>query len=296
MVDTANTAGVLRVRRQWRLPAAFRGAAPLVGIFIIVAWIVVAVLGPAIWPSNPDTPGTTLLAAPSGAHWFGTDELGRDVFSRVLAGGRITFPLAVLMVVLSLVAGGLLGIIAGYLGGWIDEAIMRITDLFLAFPGIILAMVVAAALGPSLFNAVLAGVIASWPNYCRVARSIALGMRDADFVRADRLLGYSAFRALRLDVVPSVVGPLVVLSTLGMGQALLLIAALSFLGLGAAPPTPDWGFMVADAINYFNDWWLAVFPGLAILSVVMAFNFVGDALRDVFDPRTRGDLARLSAT
>jgi len=188
----------------------------------------------------------------------------------------------------SLVIGSVLGAVAGYLGGVVDEVIMRIADLVFAFPTIILAMVVAAALGPSLANAVLALLVVSWPNYARVMRALVLGARGQEYVVAGRLLGAGPFTSLRRDVLPNVSAPMLVLAMLDFGNQILLLAGLSFLGLGAVPPTPEWGSMVADGVTQFSSWWLATFPGLAIFSVVVAFNFLGDALRDALDPRTAG--------
>ena len=241
----------------------------------------------ARWPRT--SPG---LEAPSGAHWFGTDELGRDVFTRVLAGAQVTVPLALLLVGLSVVVGGILGLAAGFFGRWLDETVMRLTDLVMAFPIVILAMVVAAALGASLINAVLAALVVSWPAYARVTRGLVLGVRTAEYVLADRLLGFSAMRSLRTDILPMVVGPVLILASLDIGTAMLLLSGLSFLGLGAKPPTAEWGSMVSTAVQNFDSWWMGVFPGLAILTVVMAFNFLGDALRDALDPRTAGALGK----
>jgi peptide/nickel transport system permease protein len=180
--------------------------------------------------------------------------------------------------------GAILGAIAGFFGRGVDEVIMRITDLVMAFPTVILAMVVAAALGASLFNAVLAALIVSWPSYARLTRGLVLGLRSSNYVISGQLLGFSAFTSLRRDVAPNIVGPILVLASLDIGTAILLLSGLSFLGLGAKPPTAEWGSMVSDAIHNFDAWWLGVFPGLAILTVVIAFNLVGDALRDALDP------------
>ena len=275
-----------RRRRRLRLPPAWRTPLAVVGATIALAWVIIALVGPLIWPYNPLTQSAHLLQAPSAVHWFGTDELGRDVFSRVLAGARVTIPLALLLVIMSMLVGASLGAIAGFFGRWVDETIMRITDLVMAFPTVILAMVVAAALGPSLFNAVLAALIVSWPGYCRVTRGLVLALRNADYVLANRLLGYGPWRSLRLDVLPNVVGPVLVLASLDIGTAALLLSGLSFLGLGAKPPTAEWGSMISDAVQNFSDWWLGVFPGLAIVTLVMAFNFLGDTVRDALDPRT----------
>lgn len=280
--------GAAAVRRRRWVPQAWRTPLGIVGAVIAVAWILVAILGPVLWPHDPLVQDQARLLPPGAGHWFGTDELGRDVFSRVLAGARVTIPLALLLVFMSLVVGGILGASAGFLGRWVDEGVMRITDLVMAFPTTILAMVVAASLGASLFNAVLAALVVSWPGYARVTRGLVLGVRGSEFVLADRLLGFSVLRSLRLDVLPIILGPVLVLASLDMGTAILLLSGLSFLGLGAKPPTAEWGLMVSSSVQNFDSWWLGVFPGLAILTVVMAFNFIGDTLRDALDPRTAG--------
>lgn len=279
---------VLR-RRAPRLPLAWRRPAAVIGAVVLVAWVVVALADPLLGLQDPlarDVPGA--LQAPSAAHWFGTDELGRDVLSRTLWGVRSSLPLAVALVAGSLVIGGVLGGVAGYLGGIVDEVIMRIADLVFAFPTIILAMVVAAALGPGLGNAVVALLVVSWPNYARVMRALVLGARGQEYVVAGRLLGAGPLTSLRRDVLPNVSAPMLVLAMLDFGNQILLLAGLSFLGLGAVPPTPEWGSMVADGVDQFSSWWLATFPGLAIFTVVVAFNLIGDTLRDALDPRTAG--------
>ncbi|OZM76228.1 ABC transporter permease [Pseudonocardia sp. MH-G8] len=282
----------LRARFTKRVPEAWRTPLGITGAVVAAMWILAAVLGPVLWPYGPLVQDFARLEAPSAAHWFGTDELGRDVLTRVLAGAQVTVPLALLLVGLSVVVGGLLGLAAGFFGRWVDETVMRVTDLVMAFPIVILAMVVAAALGASLVNAVLAALVVSWPAYARVTRGLVMGVRNADYVLADRLLGFSAMRSLRTDIVPMVVGPVLILASLDIGTATLLLSGLSFLGLGAKPPTAEWGSMVATAVQHFDSWWMGVFPGLAILTVVMAFNFLGDALRDALDPRTAGVLGK----
>ena len=206
------------------------------------------------------------------------------MFSRLLSGAGVTIPLALLLVALSALIGTVIGAVAGYFGKWFDEALMRLTDLVMAFPTVILAMVIAAALGPSLVNAVIAALVVSWPQYARMTRSLVLGLRTNNYVVAGRLLGYSPAKSLVVDIAPNIVGPLLVLASLDIGTAILLLSGLSFLGLGARPPTPEWGSMVSSAMANFDSWWLGVFPGLAILTVVMAFNFIGDSLRDILDP------------
>lgn len=271
----------------WRHPLA------IIGLVIAGAWIVIAIFAPLIAPYDPLAQDFNLLnTAPSGAHWFGTDELGRDVLSRVIHGARLSVPLALLLVTLALVIGGSLGAIAGYFGGVVDAVVMRAADLVFAFPAIILAMVVTATLGPSIQNAVLALVVVSWPAYARVARGLVLSVGHADYVSSARLLGASARKALVRDVMPNVFGPILVLATLDLGNAVLLLSGLSFLGLGAQPPSAEWGAGVAEGIQYFQYWWIGTFPGLAIFTVVLAFNFLGDALRDALDPKSswsRGD-------
>jgi peptide/nickel transport system permease protein len=279
--------GVLaRRRRRLRIPRAWRQPLAVIGLAVVGAWLVIAIFAPLIGPDNPLAQNFGILAAPSSAHWFGTDELGRDVLSRVLAGARVTLPLSVLLVVIAMLIGAVLGGFAGFLGGWADVALMRLADLFFAFPGIILALAVAAALGPQLRNAVIAVVAVSWPSYARLVRSLVLAARTAPYVVASRMLGASGWRVLFTDIRPNVAGPVLVLAALDLGNAVLLLSGLSFLGLGAQPPTAEWGAMVAEGTQNFNDWWVGVFPGLAILTVVLAFNFIGDALRDALDPRT----------
>jgi peptide/nickel transport system permease protein len=267
-------------RPAWRNPLA------LIGFGIIGAWIIVAIIAPLIAPYSPNAQLAAELAAPSAHHLFGTDEVGRDVLSRVIYGSRLSLPLAALLVVASMIIGSVLGTAAGFFGGAVDAVIMRIADLVFAFPGIILALAVAAALGPELHNAVLAVIVVSWPSYARVARGLVLSARSADYVLAARLLGASGWRTMFVELRPNIAGPILVLASLDVGNAVLLLSGLSFLGLGAQPPTAEWGAMVASGAQNFSDWWLGLFPGLAILSVVMAFNFVGDALRDLLDPRT----------
>jgi len=276
----------LRRRRLLRVPAPWRRPLAAAGVAVVAAWVVIAVFAPVIGPDNPLAQNYAILAAPSSAHWFGTDELGRDVLSRVLSGARVTLPLSVLLVILAMIIGAVIGAAAGFLGGWVDNALMRLADLFFAFPGIILAMAVAAALGPQLRNAVIAVVAVSWPSYARLVRSLVLTARTAPYVTASRMLGASGWRVLLTDIRPNISGPVLVLGALDLGNAVLLLSGLSFLGLGAQPPTAEWGAMVAEGTQNFNDWWVGLFPGLAILTVVLAFNFIGDTLRDALDPRT----------
>jgi peptide/nickel transport system permease protein len=274
-----------RVRfRRPRISAAWRQPLAIIGIVLAALWIAIAIFAPWLAPHDPLAQDSPPLLGPSGDYPFGTDELGRDVLSRVLWGARLSIPLALLLVGLALLIGATLGAIAGYFGGLVDGVVMRTVDLVFAFPAIILAMVVTAVLGPSLRNAVLA--LVSWPSYARVVRGLVLSVGQTEYVTATRLLGASARRALVRDVLPNVAGPVLVLATLDLGNAVLLLAGLSFLGLGAQPPTPEWGAGVAEGTQYFQFWWIGTFPGLAIFSVVLAFNFLGDSLRDVLDPQS----------
>jgi peptide/nickel transport system permease protein len=275
------------LRRHQRLAtrSVFRRPLTVAGIVIVVFWALAALLAPWITEYGPLQQSTDLYAAPSRDHWFGTDELGRDVYSRVIYGSRITLPLAVMLVALACTTGAILGGIAGYLGRIADEGVMRLADLVFAFPHIILAMAVAAALGPSLRNAVLALVVIAWPLYARVTRGLVLATREMDYVLASRLTGASAREALAKDILPNIAGPIAVLASLELGTAVLWLSGLSFLGLGAQPPEPEWGAMVSAGALAFNHWWVGTFPGLAILTAVLAFNFIGDSLRDALDPR-----------
>ena len=265
----------------WRSPLT------VIGLAVIAAWILVIVFAPLVETHDPLGQSSDRLAAPGAGHWFGTDALGRDVFSRVVAGARISIPVAVALVLLSMLVGGILGAAAGYLGRVVDEVVMRIADVVFAFPTIILAMVIAAALGPSLFNAVIAMLLVSWPAYARVTRSLVLGAKNYDYVVAGRLLGFGPLTSLRRDILPNVVAPVLVLGTLDLGTAILTLSGLSFLGLGNVPPTPEWGSIVADGMQQFSSWWIATSAGLAIFSIVVAVNFVGDALRDSLDPQSQ---------
>lgn len=270
-----------------RLPKPLRSGLAYAGFIIILVWIIIAIFAPLIEPFDPLAQDFPRLQPPSSAHPFGTDESGRDVLSRVIAGAQVTFPLSIALVFFAMIIGSILGAIAGFFGKIVGEIIMRLADLVYAFPIIILAMVIAAALGPSLRNAVIAMLFVTWPTYARVTRSLVLGASKQEYVVSGRLLGAGPFASLARDIAPNVIAPVVVLATLDVGTATLLLSSLSFLGLGSVPPMPDWGAMVASGMQNFSSWWLAAFPGLAILTVVVAFNFLGDALRDALDPRSQ---------
>ena len=263
----------------------------LLGLAIFLMWVVISIGAPWIAPYDPLKQDIVArLQPPSPDHWFGTDQLGRDVFSRVLYGGRLSLPAGILVIVIAGVIGTAIGALAGFIGGWFDEGTMRLTEVFMAFPTIILAMAIAAALGPSLVNAVVAMVVVWWPNYARVVRSLVIGVKTQEYVEASRAIGVPRGRVLWRTILPNCLAPAVVLATIDLGNAILVFAGLSFLGLGPDPTTPEWGRMVSDGIQYFDQWWIAAFAGLAIFTVGMAFNFIGDGIRDALDPRLRKNL------
>src|SRR6266852_601107 len=260
----------------------------LIGGTVLLVWIVVSAAAPLLAPSGPLTQKIVdRLQVPSPAHPFGTDALGRDILSRVLYGGRISLPVGFLVVSVSLAIGGLIGAIAGFGAGWMDSLLMRFTDMVMAFPIIILAMTIAAALGAGLDHTMIALVAVSWPRYARVTRGLVLSVKENEYVHASRALGAAEPHILVRVVLPNCLAPAVVMATLDMGNAILTFSGLSFLGLGSPPPAPEWGAMVAAGVQSFDQWWVGVFPGLAILTLVMACNFIGDGVRDALDPRLR---------
>lgn len=276
----SRSAALLRVLRKNPLV--------VIGTAIIAAWVLVALFAGQISPFEPlEQNVRDRLQGPSELHPMGTDELGRDVLSRVAHGGRITIPAGLAIVIIGSIVGTLVGSLAGYLGGVWDEVMMRITELFMAFPTIILAMAVTAALGPDVRNAVLALVIVWWPNYARLIRSLVLEVKSQEFVEAARSLGAPGYYVLMRTILPNSFMPAVILATLDIGNAILVFAGLSFLGLGPEPSSPEWGRMVSVGIDFFDQWWMWLFPGVAIASLVMAFNFIGDSIRDIVDPRLR---------
>lgn len=260
----------------------------VIGLVIIAFWVVIILIGPAIAPREPLAQNVNVrLAAPNSEYTFGTDELGRDVFSRVLWGAQVTIPAGIAVVVIGSIIGTIIGGIAGYAGGAWDEALMRITELFMAFPTIILALAITAALGPDIRNAIIALVAVWWPQYARLVRGLVLEVKTQEYVTAVRSVGATGFYTLFRTVIPNCIAPALILATLDIGTAILTFAGLSFLGLGADPSSPEWGRMVSIGIDFFNQWWMWLFPGLAIATLVLAFNFVGDGLRDLLDPRMR---------
>ena len=248
-----------------------------------------ALLAPLIAPYDPLAQDlASRLEPPSGAHWLGTDQLGRDIASRLLYGSRISLVIGVVVVGLAGIFGTFVGLIAGYAGGLVDEALMRLTEVFLAFPPLILAMAIAGALGPSLTNAIIAIAAVTWAVYARLARGQVLSLRRREFVEAARSIGASRPRILLRHLLPNAVAPLLIQASFDMGSAIISAAGLSFIGFGAQPPTPEWGVMISEGRNFISTQpWLSLFPGLSILFAVGAFNLLGDGLRDVLDPRLR---------
>jgi peptide/nickel transport system permease protein len=260
------------------------------GVLVILLWSVVAVLAPRIAPHPPLAVDVLVrLKPPSADHLFGTDSLGRDVLSRVLLGARVSLPAGLIVVLLAAAFGTVYGGVAAYSGATVEEIQMRVTDLFLSFPPLLLAMAIAAGLGKGVLNTIVAMAIVWWPKYARLARSLVLVQRSLEYVEAARALGQSAGRTLLRHIVPNAIGPVVALLALDVGNAMITFAGLSFLGLGVVPPTPEWGAMVSEGQVLIDQWWVSTFPGVAIFTVVVGFNFLGDALRDWLDPRgTRG--------
>ncbi|WP_461865652.1 nickel transporter permease [Thermococcus sp.] len=280
------------MRKEETIKILLRNKLSIVGLSIIVALIIIAILASVLAPYPDQALGEPnlkeRLQPPSRIHPFGTDHLGRDILSRVIYGARTSLVVGFSVVLLALLIGVSLGLIAGYFGGKVDLIIMRITDIFLAFPPLLLALLIATTLGRGMLNAILALAISWWPWYTRLARGMAISVKERPYVEASRAMGISDWKIMIRHVLPNSLSPIIVQATMDMGSAILEAAALSFLGLGVQPPTPDWGLMVSEGKNYFlNYWWYPVFPGLAIFITVMAFNLLGDAVREVIDPRLR---------
>ena len=255
------------------------------GIAIVLFWLLATVAAPLMTQYSPVDMVARRLQAPSWQHWLGTDALGRDVMTRTLYGAMHSIPIAVLVVTVSVSIGALLGAISGFFGGFVGAAIMRLVDITLSFPPMLLAMAVAASLGPGLSNAAIAMVIVWWPVYARLMRAQVLEVREREHVEAAVASGATQGRVLFKHILPLCWTPVLISATMDLGQVILLAASLSFIGLGATPPTPEWGSMIADGASQFYSWWVAMGPGLAILTIVLGFNFIGDGLRDYFDPR-----------
>jgi peptide/nickel transport system permease protein len=259
------------------------------GSAIVVVAVLAALFGPLLAPSPNAADFLSVLSPPGAGHLLGTDNIGRDILSRIIAGTRISLSSAALIVAISVVVGSLLGMIAGLIGGLVDEALMRLTDLFFAFPAFVLAAAIAATLGPSLQHTIIAVAVVFWPWYARLARSQVLSLRERDYVLAARLAGSSTTSIVFRHMLPNVLPIVTIQASADLGNAILSISALSFLGLGAQQPTPEWGTMMASAQDYLQSaWWFLTFPGLTLLLVVLGFNLLGDGLRDWMDPRLRG--------
>ncbi len=258
------------------------------GILICLGWILAAALAPVIAPYDPIAQDLTMrLKAPSASHWFGTDNFGRDIFSRVIYGGRYSLLAGCLSVVIAGIIGTFYGALAGYAGGWLDNVMMRFSEMILSFPSLILAMIINAVMGSNLFNTMFALVIVSWPTYARLMRSVVLSVKENEYVNAAEALGASRLRILLKEIIPNSVSSVLIMATTDIGNKILMFSTLSFLGLGSAPPTPEWGMMVSDGVDYFNKFWVAGFPGLAIFTMAVGANFIGDGLRDLLDPKLR---------
>jgi peptide/nickel transport system permease protein len=280
--------GPAAAARRRGLPTRLaRNKLAVAGASVLIVLVILALTAPLISPADPNrTVPREALRAPSWDHLFGTDQYGRDNFSRVLYGARISLMVGFISVSIAVVAGTLVGLISGYYGRWVDSILMRLIDVMLAFPGILLALALVSILGPSLRNLMIAVGISSVPTYARLVRGSVLSAKENVYVEAARVVGCTDVVIMRRHVLPNVVAPIIVVATLGIAAAILWAAALSFLGLGSQPPTPEWGRMLSEGRNFLREqWWIATFPGLAIMITVLAMNLLGDGLRDVLDPR-----------
>ena len=284
-------------RLQARLGSAFQAARRLArnptamaGLLVVLALVFVALFAPLLATHSPIAGGdlrTQRLLPPSSEFWLGTDDQARDIYSRLVYGARLTLAVVVLVTVIATPIGVVVGTVSGYFGGWVDRILMRITDIFLAFPRLVLALAFVAALGPGIENAIIAIAITAWPPYARLARAETLTVRNSDFIHAVRLQGGSSLRILLRHIVPLCLSSVIVRVTLDMAGIILTAAGLGFLGLGAQPPAPEWGTMIAQGRRFLIDqWWVAAMPGIAIFVVSLGFNLLGDGLRDVLDPRS----------
>lgn len=277
--------------RAWQLSGLLaRNPLALLGIIIITMLVLVALFAPLIAPESPVGQDlSNRLQPPSAVHWMGTDELGRDIFSRVVYGSRITLLIVALVAIISAPLGLIIGAVSGYFGGWTDKLLMGITDVFLSMPKLILALAFVAALGPGIENAIIAIAITAWPVYARIARAETLTFRQSEFIAATQMLGASNTRIIFRHVLPLCTSSMIVRVTLDMAGIILTAAGLGFLGLGAQPPLPEWGAMISRGRTFILDqWWVATMPGIAIIIVSLGFCFLGDGLRDVLDPRQKG--------
>ncbi len=281
--------------REWRRNARIfaRSASSVAGLVLVAGFLVVAAIGPLVVPYPLDGLGAVhldqKLAPPSAAHWFGTDEVGADVYTRVVLGARVSLEIGLIITLIAAGIGVPLGIVAGYAGGLAGEAIMRITDVFLSVPALVLALAIVGALGPGIVNAVIALSLVWWPGYVRLLQGKTLVLKGQSYVEAARAMGTGRVRIVFAHILPNCVSPIAVKASMDMGLAILAAASLGFIGLGAQPPYPEWGAMISHGRNYLPTWWwYSAFPGLAIYLTVLGFNLLGDGLRDILDPRSRG--------
>lgn len=259
-----------------------------IGCIICIFWILAAIFAPKLAPYDPVYQDLTLrLQEPSSEHLFGTDNFGRDILTRVLYGGRYSLLAGCVTVVVAGFLGSIYGAIAGYVGGVIDNVMMRLSEMILSFPSLILAMCINAALGSSLFNTMFALVIVAWPTYARLMRSVVISVKENEYVEAAFALGASKWKILFTEIIPNSASSVLIMATTDLGNQILMFSTLSFLGLGSAPPTPEWGMMVSEGVDFFNKFWVAGFPGLAIFTMAVGANFIGDGLRDLLDPKLR---------
>jgi peptide/nickel transport system permease protein len=269
-----------------------RNSSAMLGLGIVIVFLITAAIGPWVVPYPEDAQGTIhleiKLLPPSAAHWFGTDEVGDDVLTRVIIGARVSLKIGLIITGIAILIGVPLGLIAGLVGGRTDEVIMRFTDVFLSVPGLILAIAIVGALGPGIQNAMLALSLVWWPGYVRLVQAKTLSLKNSIYVDAARSMGASNMRIVFVHILPNCSSPIVVKASMDMGLAILGAASLGFLGLGAQPPFPEWGAMISYGRNYLPDWWwYSFFPGMCIFLTVLGFNLMGDGLRDILDPRSR---------
>jgi peptide/nickel transport system permease protein len=298
LATATGTAPPLMQAEQWKSESQLRknlkrflvgNRLNLLGVIIVGLFLFLALFGELLAPHDPYAADITnsKLLAPSLTHPFGTDELGRDVFSRIMTGTRVSMQVALIVLGFAVTFGTFVGLIAGYFGGWVDEVLMRLTDMFLAFPALILAVAIAASLGRNLRNTMIALATVFWPWYARLVRAQVLSIKERDFVQAAHSIGMSRSRIMVRHILPNAASVIIIQLTLDVGYAILATSSLSFIGLGAQPPSPEWGTMMSTARNYFRDaWWYMAFPGLALTLTVLAFNLLGDGLQDALDPRS----------
>ena len=264
----------------------------IIGLFMVIFVILVAVLSPLIVPFPEDAEGNTRLSdkltEPNDTYYFGTDDVGRDVFSRTLIATQTSLTIGVVVLAIAIVIGVPLGAISGFMGGWIDEIIMRVTDIFLTVPALVLAMAMGIALGPGMTNAMIAISLVWWPGYARLARGQVLSLRVQDFVESARAVGAGPWHTIVRHIIPNIISPVVIKASMDLGFAILVAAGLGYIGIGAQPPRPEWGVMISEGRGLVRQaWWVSTFPGLAMFITVMGFNLLGDGLRDIFDPKMR---------